>query len=69
MASYFCRLQRFISSPSKIDRAYQSTMSVRLSPFIFENALNGLMVQDSLNGLMVQYSLNGQLASIGFKLL
>ena len=31
MASYFCRLQRFISSPSKIDRAYQSTMSVCLS--------------------------------------
>ena len=28
MASSFCRLQRFISSPSKIDRAYQSTMSV-----------------------------------------
>ena len=31
MASCFCRLQRFISSPSKIDRAYQSTMSVCLS--------------------------------------
>ncbi len=36
----------FISSPSKIDRAYQSTMSIYLSvcpsPFIFENALIGL---------------------------
>ncbi len=31
----------------------------RLQRFIFENPLNGLMVQDALNGLMVQDSLNG----------
>ncbi len=31
----------------------------RLQRFIFENPLNGLMVQDALNGLMIQDALNG----------